>query len=88
MVFRLSLRHPVFKVNGEAVQRRFRRFPYRHRPLLADVVQREAKQLADGFIGRKKLRGSGGFSQVHVKRFNRVRGVNNLADFRRMSCFV
>ena len=51
----LSLRHPVFKLDGEAIQRSFP-VPYRHRPLLADVVQGKIKQLADSFIGRKELR--------------------------------
>jgi len=50
--FRLSERHAFFKLGGEAVERCFP-VPLRHRPFLADVVERQIKQLADGVVSGK-----------------------------------
>lgn len=68
---------PALKLDGEPV-RRGSPIPNRHDPFLADVVQREVKQFADAFIGRKGAAGPGDVSWKHVNRFNRGRGVNQL----------
>jgi hypothetical protein len=61
----LSLRHPVFKLQGEAVQRSFP-VPYWHRPFLADIVQPGAREFSGGFIGRKGTAGLGDFPQAQI----------------------
>lgn len=76
---RLCLRHPVGKLDGEAVQCGFP-FPYRHRPLLANGVERKVEQLADSLISRKGTAALGDLSQAHISQFDRVGGVDHLAD--------
>lgn len=55
---------------------------YRHHPFLADVVQRQVKQIQQRFIVWERSPILGNLAQAHVHRFNRIGGVGHFPDFR------
>jgi len=73
--------HPIVKLNAKAVECWFP-IPDRYRPFLADVSQRQIKELGQCVIAWKWAPVLGDFTQAHVHWFNRIGGVNDLANFR------
>ncbi len=79
----IGLRHPVPKFNGEAVQC-CAPVGNRHRPLFTDPIQGHVIELEDRFLMGKHPTILADFAQGPVDRFNRVGGVDGVADLGRI----